>query len=280
VEIITREFNVSIGDEINIYFIGDIHEGNVNHAEAEFIQAVDIIKNDPNGWWIGMGDYAEAITTDDKKRFNPITIAEKYNIRDLKDLPFKQAEVVYGRFKPIEDRCLCLLLGNHEETYIKHNNSDIYARFVEMFTNPPPKVGYVGFLRLVLKTLKGKPMYSPLIALNHGDGGGGFREGYPINKLWDVFRWVDADVSVMGHVHRLMEDDKKFIGVTWNGKLKKSRRYVGISGCFLWTYKEGNMNYFEHKGRNESDIGMLKCTLKVEHPRHGLDISMHKIKLG
>ena len=42
-EIITREFNVNIGDEINIYFIGDIHEGNVNDAEAEFKRAVQII---------------------------------------------------------------------------------------------------------------------------------------------------------------------------------------------------------------------------------------------
>ena len=134
-EVITREFSVDIGDEINIYFIGDIHEGNVNHAESEFKRAIQIIKDDPNGYWIGMGDYVEAITTDDKKRFNPITIAKKYGIRDLKDLPFRQMEVVYSRFQPIEDRCLCLLLGNHEESYIKHNSSDIYDRFVKMFSN-------------------------------------------------------------------------------------------------------------------------------------------------
>ena len=211
-EIVTHDFSVECGDEINIYFLGDIHEGNVNHAEPELRKAVNIIKDDPNGYWIGMGDYVEAITTDDKKRFNPITIATKYGISELKDLPFKQMEAVFKNIEPIQDKCLCLLLGNHEESYIKHNSSDIYSRFVDMFRYPPPKIGYVGFLKLVFRT-KDKHLYSPIIALNHGDGGGGFREGYPINKLWDVFRWVNADVSVMGHVHRLMEDDKKFIGV-------------------------------------------------------------------
>lgn len=276
-EIITREFSVECGQELNIYFLGDIHEGNVNHAGSEFRKAVNIIRDDPKGYWVGMGDYIEAITTDDKKRFNPITIAKKYGISDLKDLPYRQMEAVFSVLSPIQDKCLCLLLGNHEESYIKHNSSDIYDRFVQMFDNPPPKVGYVGFLKLAFKT-GDRRLYSPIIALNHGDGGGGFREGYPINKLWDVFRWTDADLSVMGHVHRLMEDDKKFIGVTQHGRLKKKRRYVGISGCFLWTYQEGNANYFEHKGRNESDIGMLKCNIVVKDREP--EIYLHKIKLG
>jgi len=276
-EIVTREFVLDTGQEINIYFLGDIHEGNVNHAETEFRRAVQIVRDDPVGYWVGMGDYVEAITTDDKKRFNPITIAKKYGIRELKDLPHKQMEAVFNVLRPIQDKCLCLLLGNHEETYIKYNASDIYDRFVSMFDNPPPKIGYVGFLKLVIRNKKTR-MYSKVIALNHGDGGGGFREGYPINKLWDVFRWTDANLSVMGHVHKLMEDDKKFIGVNNMGKLKKERRYVGISGCFLWTHQEGNANYFEHKGRFESDIGMLKANFKLYD--RGPEITLYKIKLG
>lgn len=276
-EIITREFNVECGQEVNLYFLGDIHEGNVNHAETEFRRAVNIIKDDPNAYWIGMGDYIEAITLDDKKRFNPITIAAKYGLSELKDLPFKQMEAVFKAIEPIQDKCLCLLCGNHEESYIKYNSSDIYSRFVNMFRNPPPKVGYVGFLKLIFST-KGRKLYSPVIALNHGHGGGGYREGYPLNKLWDVFRWTDADISVMGHVHKLEEDDKKFVGVTQQNTLRKRRRYVGISGCFLWTYMEGNANYFEHTGRNESDIGMLKCNIKIRDREP--EIYLHKIKLG
>lgn len=274
-EITRHDFRANRKDKYNIYFIGDIHEGNINHAEDEFKQAIKIIREDDNGWWIGMGDYIEAITFDDKKRFNPVNIAKKYGLSDLKDLPYKQMEFVYKKLKPIQDRCLALLLGNHEESYIKYNHADIYERFADMFHPKPPKLGYVGFIKLVFK--RGTSRQSVLIAVNHGDGGGGFREGYPINKVHDVFRWTDADINVMGHIHQLEEDDKKITGVDQFGKLQKRRKFWGVSGCFLNTYDDGHANYFEHKGRAEGDIGMLKAQIRVGDR---LDIKLEKIKLG
>jgi len=279
-EIATHNFKCKLNDTYNIYFIGDIHEGNINHAEKEFKKAVKIIKEDKDGYWIGMGDYIEAITLDDKKRFNPITIAKKYGIRDLKDLPYKQMEAVFDKISPIQNKCLALLVGNHEESYIKYNHADIYSRFVELFDRPPPKLGYVGFLKLGFNYEKNRdrPNKNVLIALNHGNGGGGFREGYPTNKVHDTFRWTDADINVMGHIHQLVEDDKKITGVTQNNKLVKRRKFWGCSGCFLWTYEEGNANYFEHKGKNESDIGMLRAVISVNRPE--IKIRLEKIKLG
>jgi hypothetical protein len=138
-EIIKKVFNCKVGEEYNIYFIGDIHEGNCNHAEKEFKKAIEIIKNDKNGYWIGMGDYIEAITMADTKRFNPITMAKKYNLKDLKDLPYKQAYNVYKNLEPIDNKCLALVCGNHEESYIKYNSSDIYDRFHSMFKSEPAK---------------------------------------------------------------------------------------------------------------------------------------------
>lgn len=279
-EIAQRNFRVNIGETLNIYFLGDIHEGNVNHAEDELKEAVKIIKNDPNGYWIGMGDYIEAITLDDKKRFNPVTIAKKYGIEDLKDLPFKQCKAVFDKIRPIEDKCLALLIGNHEESYVKYNHSNVYDRFGEMFTTMPAMLGYVGFFRVGLIRQKNKDTANHVIvfALNHGIGGGGFREGYPINKIHDVFRWTDADINIMGHIHQLVIDDKKITGVTYYGNLNKRRRYFGSSGCFLWTYKEGNANYYEHKGKHEGDIGFLKVSIKLL--RDGPDITLKKIILG
>jgi len=81
----------------------------------------------------------------------------------------------------------------------------------------------------------------------------------------------------MGHIHQLIEDDKKIIGVDQADNLKKRRKYWGASGCFLYTFKEGNTNYFEHTGKNESDIGMLKATIRIKSKP---EISLTKIKLG
>ncbi|MGI6540966.1 MAG: hypothetical protein ACOX38_09345 [Bacillota bacterium] len=44
-----------------VYFLGDIHEGAANHQAKALAKAIDIIANDSNAYWIGMGDYIDAI---------------------------------------------------------------------------------------------------------------------------------------------------------------------------------------------------------------------------
>lgn len=300
-EIIKKDIFKKEGEILNIYTIGDIHEGNVNHAEEELKEAVKIIKNDPNGCWIGMGDYIEAITPSDLKRFDPTSIDEKYKISDLKDLPYKQMEFVYENLKPIQDKCLCLLTGNHEEAFSKHNSNNVFKHFAEMFTTSyfeigkqPPRLGYTGFIKLRFltntKAFKNKrcgdlgeldnlQLGSLVIYCNHGDGGGGSREGYGINKVHDITRGIEADINLMGHIHLLDDHQQKITGLTQNNTLKKRMKYWGLTGCFLYTYKDGNTNYFEHKGRAESPIGMLKISIKVQHNKQPL-VTMTKIQLG
>lgn len=301
-EIIKKDLFLKEGKTLNIYTIGDIHEGNVNHAEAELKEAVRIIKNDPDGCWIGMGDYIEAITPSDLKRFDPTSIDEKYKISDLKDLPFKQMEHVFDNLKPIQNKCLALLIGNHEQTFSKYNSNNIFKHFVEMFDTSffeigkqPPRLGYTGFIKLrfmapiknATKQSRGKEITEKLngqlgsvvIYCNHGEGGTGMREGYGINKIHDVSRGIEADINIMGHIHLLDDHQQKITGLNCKNGLVKRMKYWGLTGCFLYTYKEGNTNYFESKGRAESPIGMLKISIKVEHCKQPT-ITMTKIQLG
>jgi len=264
-EIISKTIRANFGDEIHVYFLGDMHEGNCNHAEKELLKAVDIIKNDDKAYWIGMGDFIEAITHTGDPRFNPLELSLKYSLKDLKDLPRKQIEHIYQKLDPIREKCVALLCGNHEEQYIKRNSFDVYDYLASFFPDKELKLGYVGFLKFGINRQpeKDRPNLTYVIALNHGTGGGGYREGYPINKVHDQFRWFDADISIMGHLHVLYEDSKIFTGVTNTNKIKESKRCWGISGCFLKTFICGNTNYFEHKGKSASDIGMLRATIKV-----------------
>ena len=220
-----------------------------------------------------MGDYIEAITHLGDPRFDPKSISKEYAIKDLKDLPYKQFERVFEAINPIQDKCLALLLGNHEEQYIKRHSSNVYDRFVNMFETsahkegePPKKLGYVGFYEITLKYMT--QCVNVGIALNHGVGGGGYLEGYPINKIHQVFKYMFADINVMGHIHQLKENHKNIMTIR-NGKPKKIKRLFGASGCFLDTYIEGNPNYFESRAGagGESDIGMLKCELMFVRDR-------------
>lgn len=278
-EVVNFEKALKNGEPMNIYSIGDTHEGNCNHNAAAFKKAVNIIQSDPNGYWVGMGDYIDAITHEDKKRFDPVTISEKYKLRELKDLPVKQIEYVFDVINPIQSKCIGLLVGNHEEAYTKNNSNDVYKRFQQMFASsawgsvPPVRIGYVGFIVYRIKGCN-----SVVHALNHGSGVGGTTDGYAVTKAWEMSKPFDCDVFWMAHIHQLVEDDKKIMAVTERGKLIRTRKYVAVTGSFLNTYNEGNANYFEHKGRKEGDIGMIKLTLKVDNHRN-IIISQEKIKL-
>lgn len=278
-EIATFRHKLKVGQPLNVYSLGDIHEGNCNHNAEAFKKAVNIIRSDPDGYWVGMGDYIDAITHDDKKRFDPVTVSEKYKISDLKNLPKKQIESVFDVINPIQSKCIALLIGNHEETYTKHNSNDVYKSFAEMFASsawgviPPVRLGYVGFLVYRIEGAN-----SIVHALNHGDGGGGKKEAYGLAKAWEMATPFDCDVFWTAHIHHLVEGDKKIISVTNRGKLQKKRKFVGATGSFLNTYDEGHANYFEHKGRGEGDIGMLKLSMLLRW-HNEIEIKQEKIKL-
>ena len=271
-EVGRKDIKTDYGSDVNIYFVGDIHEGNVNCDKDALKTAVKIILEDQNSYVIGMGDYIEAITIHDK-RFDPIGIAKYYNIQDLKDLPYRQMEHLFKIISPIKDKFIALLMGNHEEAYVKYNSANVYNRFWDMFDNPDLcKLGYVGYMKIGLcfnGKAKDRPDQTIILALNHGDGGSGYLPGYPLNTVHKIFRFSNADVNIMGHLHKLVEDKQN-----WHGNITQSDRHVmkekfyGMSGCFLRTYVQGNRNYFEHKGRSDSDIGMLrlniKCKKKIE----------------
>lgn len=255
--------SVKSGDILNLYFLGDIHEGNINHDDIAFKYAIDMIEKDDNAMVFLMGDYIEAITPDDKKRFNPITIANQYGLKDLKDLPYKQIEAVFDKLRPIQNKIKTVIIGNHEEAYMKHHYSDIYQRFIDMFDNKPTKMGYVGMIDLGLCIYRDRPNVSIKITLNHGVGGGGYLPGYPINKVHQVFRWTDSDINVMGHIHRLCFDTKNILTIN-DGKMRIKKRIWGASGCFMNTYVEGQANYYEAQaGFEQVDIGMFKVRIEA-----------------
>lgn len=112
-EVITKVFSHNRPDTFNIYPLGDIHAGAAHCAEHDIQRMVEQIKQDKMGYWIGMGDYADAILKDDK-RFDIEGLApwvKKDNIVE------SQREWLKKLFEPIKDKCITLLTGNHEECF-------------------------------------------------------------------------------------------------------------------------------------------------------------------
>ena len=254
-----------------MFLIGDVHEGAANHDERAFREAVKIIhetkKRESNTYCVGMGDYTDCIIGQTDPRWDPIEVAEKYSIHDMKDLPRKQMEYFMDTIEPIRDTFVAFLTGNHEESYTRHHSFDVYGYLCGQ--NPDAhKLGYVGMLRFGF-VLRGKTRGCVDFALNHGAGGGGFREGYPLNKCYDVFRNSLADYYIMGHIHKLAAEPDRIKSIDHTGTgLVWRKEWHGLSGCFLRSTVEGSRGYFEHKPGKESDIGMLKARFRIHKKSH------------
>jgi len=265
-EIGSKKIELLEGEPLDIYFVGDIHEGEINCQHdaltAGVKQIVQNKKENRHTKTVLMGDTINCIVHSDKKRFNPEEFDPYYRVHDLNNLPQKQAERVNGFLAPIRDTVDAILIGNHEEEYVKRHNFNVYKNIYTKYPSAVP-LGYVGLFRYVVKIKGDSTSFILDLALNHGDGGaGGDAPGAAINRTFKTFTWFDADISVMGHIHKLAAEPAEVIALNGAGTdLRRSRKWWGCSGCFLRTYEPGNRNYFEAKGKGPSDIGMLRAEI-------------------
>ena len=91
--------------DCEIVLISDTHIGSKKSHTHGIQRAVDFIKKKPTRYWIHLGDWIEAITTDDK-RYESETTDEP--------IPDLQAKEAVKMFLPIKEQGICGLLGNHE----------------------------------------------------------------------------------------------------------------------------------------------------------------------
>jgi len=284
-EYFKKNIKCSCKDKIEIFFLGDIHEGARNFDEDSFKAAVKMIENNKKEnqytYVIGMGDYIDCINHKDP-RFNPVEIATKYKIKDLKDLPRKQMKNLVETLDPIMNCFIGWLYGNHEEQFSKHNGYDpmnVIEDWYEFQGLKSLVLGYTAWINLgiIRKTTRDRADYTFSFDLSHGCGGGGYREGYPINLVHDVFRWGKADFNIMGHVHQMSDDmaKKRYFDVNGNRKFQKC--FYGTNGCFLKKEEIGSRGYFEGKKGKFSSIGMLKLSIKIGIEKQDCKIKLEKV---
>lgn len=254
------------GNDISVFWISDVHEGNACHNESALRCAVkkilDIKTQRDDVIVIGGGDYIDAIDIGDK-RFNPTEIEKRYEIRDLKDLPRKQIKRFFNNIKEIAPLFKFSLIGNHEETYIKNGHFDIYDYFCTDLLPDCKKLGFLGLLQICLEANGEKATSKNFnFSLCHGRYAGGFREGNPLNAIYDTFRFHRSDFCIAGHGHKLVKDRANYITQDRYGNKKELVCWYGMGGGFLNTLVEGQKNYFEGGKGKLSDIGFLEARLR------------------
>lgn len=258
----------SRSDQIKLVYFSDIHWMSKACAEKEVIKQRDAIRDDPNTFWIGGGDYGEFIGFGDAKRFDPDAVAEHVTVKDLGALGKRTYVAIRDLFQPIKHKCLGLIIGNHEKQYMRRQQQeDLHGWLCTELG--VADLGYSCFMDVVFcrQPRMGK---TPLLSSTHGPAGGveSFRvfchhgagaaqtKGGKINRLTAFMRNFDADIYFMGHIHDQLGCRLTPLCADADCLKIRHRTKLGVvSGSYLKTYSQGTTTYGEQKGYEPTTLG-------------------------
>jgi predicted phosphodiesterase len=239
------------GDSFTIVPFGDAHLGNAACDERLLDETINRIANSPNTYWIGMGDFGDAINRHDKRH------REDTYARWLwgKGAAMKvQRDYIREKLKPIGSKCLAYLKGNHEDELENNANSDMYLDIIESFgLKEDIRLDMAGFL-LLRFGLPNAASSSLTFYLHHGWGGGDRVSGACL-KLDRLPESYTADVYMIGHTHRIVVTPKPSIGIDGRGNIKASTMFLINTGTFLKCALPDAVTYSERKGMQPLVMG-------------------------
>lgn len=242
---------------ITVVPIGDIHIGAAACDEARLKAVIERVKSEADTYWIGMGDFVDAINRSDP-RFDPASLAPWIGMENLPDLAKAEIDRLLGYLKPIASKCLCVLTGNHEAALTKHYERDVFGSIVTSLKEagnfaPDYKLAldYSGWLRLNIfygpKAEKREAVRPFDWYLHHGFVGGRLAGGKALG-LQRLMWSHNADITLMGHSHNTAIQVEAVEELNKTGNIEIRKRIGAFTGTFLRSVIEGASTYSEVKG--------------------------------
>jgi len=267
------------GDEFSIYPLGDIHMGARNCAEKELRKVVKEIAENRNAYWVGGGDYLEAIKPGDVKRFDLDVIpdwmlcGEAHTIRkQLNDMVGQQRERLLSILKPIGPKCLGLIEGNHEYSIRKYHNED----HLEGMCNKLNCENLSDEAVIRLRFKRGESSRTVLMYIWHGHGGGRTYGAEPNHLGRLISSWSDMDIVFRGHSHTCcILPPSPVLSVPRSGALPKelTQKYHHAAnwGCWKYSHMSGPSTYESRAGYPARP--MITCKAMISPWRHSSHIT-------
>lgn len=236
--------------------IGDVHKGSVDCRDKELDAMLNTLTNQPNHYWLDMGDKGEFINISDK-RYDIRQIHPKF--RACATIVTAQGDDYVESVKPYTSRCLGLLRGNHEDAIYKHYHFDIH----QYICNGLGAIDLTEdcFINLhFLRTGSSQRVVITIFATHKA--GGGTTMGAVVSQLEKLSRGFDAHIYLSAHHHKTIcfpedvimpktnitadfppNEDSKL--VMRFGDIKAITKYFAGTGSFFGSYpvatKENDM---------------------------------------
>lgn len=182
------------GHDITIVPIFDVHLGSPGCMEQEFISFIETVKNTPNLYLILGGDLIDNGTRSSVT--NPFRATMP---------PSQQKKEMANILRPVADRILCILPGNHERRSGKDADDDPCYDIAAKMDIEDRYRENIAFLKIQMGRKNAtcgdyRPTY--VITVVHGNGGG-ILTGGVVNKGERFGYVIDGmDALIMGHSHK------------------------------------------------------------------------------
>jgi len=240
VEFFKKRFNNKL---FTLYPIGDTHIGSKNYNDEFFRQVIAEIKDNPDGYWVGMGDFLENALVGSKSDIYTQTMP-----------PTEQAAYVCELLIPIKDKGLFLIAGNHEQRTMR------LAGFIpEQLIAVRLGLPYLGFSSFAYFLLDGSKHGKSFVCYFHHNYGGGYTKGGKVNRADQLRRIAPtADAIFSGHFHITSRTPTTWFEAVRTGIVTKIG-YDYITGSAL-EYKN---SYAEERGKPAACLEFIKVTFKA-----------------
>ena len=180
---------------ITIYPISDVHLGSLEHNSEEWEKFVEKIKSESDSYIVLAGDL-----------MNNATRSSVSNIFDEVIRPREQKKLLIKYLKPIADKILCAVSGNHERRSIKDADDDpMYDIMCKLDLEDRYRQN-IAFMKIQMGKIpckdrnKYKSTYT--FAVTHGTGGGIYT-GSSVNRNERFGYTIDGlDCLIVGHTHK------------------------------------------------------------------------------
>jgi hypothetical protein len=271
--VVRKEFFNTANRTFRFYPLGDLHLGVKGCDEAKLARAIAEIEADEDGYWIGTGDYLDAINRNDK-RFDPDQLADWMTLRDLSDINRAQLRRFRQLFAPISHKCLGLTMGNHEQTQTRIYERNVYLDLIDCIkqeagfdADHPLRLGYSGWLLPSFFKSQNRAGGSRQLRflIHHGAGGGG-RTASSVNKLEGWLYSHACDVALMGHTHKLASTMVGVESVSRTGQLSLRKRYGVVASTFLRGHSDTE---------DDGSYGEVKMYLPLPTGRVKIEVTPH-----
>ena len=176
---------------LRLYPIADVHYGAAECMEDKFRAYIQIIRDDPHAAVILAGD----LVNNGIKSSVTAVYNEKY-------MPGQQKRDMIEILKPVADKIICAVPGNHELRTLKEANVDITRDILEHLGCPSAYAPDMAFLKISLGCKANRKPCTYMFLVTHGSSGGVLL-GSTLNKSDAMqIRVEGVDGIISGHTHK------------------------------------------------------------------------------